>query len=233
VNLDTQKHQAEFAHQLWTAVDDVVGHELCKEIADRARRLVALHGFRDVDHGGSGSRYQLDGGGRYRFHLADGLVVREHFCELVAIYQVLRYWIGALTLYDVVMSPYRESDVTIQLYPPEGGTIGPHYDTNGITALLYLTSNGEGPLRMWPRNKDPWGDKNTETLAGEEPLEVFPKAGTIVLMEGRRLWHESRPMETEDKVVVLFNYYVRGDVGRPDGFDSFIYHGLANEREHQ
>jgi len=65
---------------------------------------------------------------------------------------------------DAVISPYVQSDINSKAYPPGGGTVGLHYDTNGITVLLFLTTNKEGPLRLnIPRShpsKKSLGSKN-------------------------------------------------------------------------
>ncbi|WP_285799872.1 ESPR-type extended signal peptide-containing protein, partial [Escherichia coli] len=41
--------------------------------------------------------------------------------------------ISIITCTDTITSPYELSDVNIKAYPPNGGTLGLHYDTNGIT----------------------------------------------------------------------------------------------------
>lgn len=180
-----------------------------------------------VDHEGLGSKSELDGGGRYLHHLVDGAAIRVHFPELVMLYHGIRFWIQDLTLLDVVLSPYPDSDINIKAYPPGGGTVGPHFDTNGITVLVYLTSNTEGPLRLWPAVHDPWRATSYEQVPASECIEILPSAGSMLLMQGRKIWHDSKPLDSEFKAVAIFNYYWTGDVRRPGHFDDFVYRGQA------
>lgn len=226
----TESARREMAQKSWSLIEDLLPPDLCDEWCARLDQLVAGNRLALVDHSGGGSRLHLDGGGRYLHFLCDGRHVRQSFPELVALYHALRYWVADLTLSDIVLSPYPDTDVTIHVYPVGGGTVGPHFDTNGITALLYLTDNQEGRLRLWTATHDPWRGTTYEDPSAKEVIEYVPaRKGNFVVMYGRRIWHDVEPMLSERKCTVLFNYYSAGDTRRPDGFDDFAYGGSRGE----
>lgn len=98
--------------------------------------------------------------------------------------------------------------------------MGLHYDTNGITVLLFLTTNSEAPLRMQvqrshPGKKDPW----------VEHRKIYAKKGALLIMQGRKVLHGSEPTVNEQKLSVVYNYYERHDTYRHEDFDNFVYYG--------
>lgn len=219
-------HRAEYHTQLWTTLTDLVPAALCEDLTNRLKDLIKAEGLPLVDHEGLGTRLELDGGGRYLHYLADGAAVRSHFPELTTAYHVLLPLVRAITLRPAVLSPYSSSDVNIKAYPPGGGTVGPHYDTNAITVLLYLTANTEAPLRLWSEMHDPWsGTDLADPQCEYHQVKLQPSQGTLLVMQGRRIWHDSEPTINEFKAVAIFNYYWEGDVRRPDQFDPFVYQG--------
>lgn len=149
--------------------------------------------------------------------------MREHLPELVTLYRSTLPLVSAITNQDAVLSPHQRSDINIKVYPPGGGTLGEHYDTNGITVLLFLTSNKEAPLRMQvPRrhpSREPWVEKRN----------IYATAGSLLVMKGREILHDCEPTVTEQKISVVLNYYVRGDTWRHDEFDNFVCDGVSPE----
>ena len=119
-----------------------------------------------------------------------------------------------------MVSPYPASDVNIKAYPPGGGTLGLHYDTNGITCLLFLTTNQEAPLRFsversHPSKKEPWLEHG----------RIHARKGALLLMQGRKVLHDCEPTVSEQKLSVVYNYYERHDTYRHADFDNFVYYG--------
>lgn len=110
--------------------------------------------------------------------------------------------------------------MNIKVYPPGGGTLGEHYDTNGVTVLLFLTTKREAPLRMQIPRAHP--SKGTWT----ERRSIHATAGSLLIMKGREVLHDCEPTVNERKMTVVLNYYVRGDTWRHDSFDRFVYDGV-------
>ncbi|AJC48238.1 hypothetical protein IB642_06010 [Allofrancisella guangzhouensis] len=142
-----------------------------------------------------------------------------------AIYHSILPIIQIVTCADAIVSPYPVSDINIKAYPAGGGALGLHYDTNGITVLLSLLDNTEAPLRAkiprsHPSRKQPW----------LEDEEIYASAGDLLIMQGRKILHDSAPTRTQKKYSVIYNYYESHDVYRHHDFDQFVYYGKKPEK---
>jgi hypothetical protein len=216
------KLRNEYHYNYYTVLPEFLPDWLCKQLRDSAESLVNSGSVLFIDEVRAPSRLELEVGGRYRHYLIDGVTIRQQLPILTGIYHALLPFLKILTSENVIASPYPDSDINIKVYPPNGGTAALHKDTNWLTGLIYLTTNDEGALRMLWQNEDPW--QGTEL--GEQRavhIDVLPISGSLILMQGRRLLHESLPMKSEAKMVVIFNYYREGDVRRPSGMDDARY----------
>lgn len=216
------QHCHDYFYNLETTIDDLIPEAICNALMERANRLIDANTISRVKHSHLGTDAVSDLGGVYNHYIFKGPDIREQFPELNAVYHALLPLISLITHTDTVVSPYPQSDINIKAYPPGGGTLGLHYDTNGITVLLFLTTNKEAPLRMQvtrshPSQKEPW----------IEHRKIFAKKGSLLIMQGRKTLHDSEPTLTEQKQTVVFNYYERHDTYRHKDFDSFVYEGLA------
>lgn len=221
VPFDAQRHARNYHYDFVTVIDDIVPASIHADLRHRINALVDAGAVALVDHAGKGTAAVSDLGGRYLHHIFLGDDVRAHLPEIATLYHALLPLVSVITNQDVVLSPHSRSDMNIKVYPPGGGTLGPHYDTNGITVLLFLTSNTEAPLRLQvPRqhpSRAPWF----------EIREIHARAGALLVMKGREVLHDCAPTHNEQKITVVLNYYVRGDTWRHPGFDSFVYAGVA------
>lgn len=222
---DIERHRHEYHHAMYTIIPEIIPGSLCARLASRLAGLIDDQRVHLVDHEGQGTPLELDAGGRYFHYLIDGDGCREDFPELEGAYHTLSQLVAAITSHDVVVSPHPESDINIKAYPSGGGTIGKHLDTNGITVLIYLTTNTEGALRLQIEQDDPWCGTEMELADRVREERVLAVAGSMLLMQGRKIPHDCEPMEGEFKAVAIFNYYARGDTRRPGHFDEFVYHG--------
>ncbi|MBE8591137.1 hypothetical protein IQK56_09445 [Pseudomonas sp. MAFF 301449] len=218
---DINKHQHDFFYNLATVIDGLVPDDLCDALAARVNGIIAQQGVDWVKHESLGTDAVSDLGGAYNHFIFKGDDIRRHLPELTAVYHSLVPLVSLVTHTDTVVSPYPLSDINIKAYPPGGGTLGLHYDTNGITVLLFLTTNREAPLRMQierthPSKKEPWVEHN----------RIHAKKGSLLIMQGRKTLHDSEPTLTEQKLSVVYNYYERHDTYRHEDFDNFVYHGI-------
>jgi hypothetical protein len=214
------KHVSEYHYDYVTVLDGILPDSLCCSLRDRITAAIDRDEITLVDHDGLGTRDVSDSGGRYFHHVFQGQDVREYLPELIASYYSLLPLIGLITSQEVIVSPHDRSDVNVKVYPPGGGTLGEHYDTNGVTVLLFLTTNEEAPLRLKISRshpgKDPWIERRS----------IYARSGSLLIMQGREVLHDCEPTVTEQKITVVFNYYAKGDVWRPEKFDAFVYEGV-------
>ncbi|MBB3226046.1 hypothetical protein FHW69_000636 [Luteibacter sp. Sphag1AF] len=218
---DLARHSREYQYDYVTLLDGVMSAEVCADLARRINSVIDEGGVSLVDHHGAGTLAVSDRGGRYLHHIFQGDDVRLHLPEIAVLYRALLPLVCVLTNREVVLSPHARSDMNVKIYPPGGGTLGEHYDSNGITVLLFLTTNTEAPLRMQiPRShpsREPWTERRS----------IYARAGTLLLMQGREVLHDCEATTHEQKLTVVLNYYVEGDTWRHEDFDDFVYHGHA------
>ncbi|HHQ6601133.1 TPA: hypothetical protein ACSTLW_001950 [Serratia fonticola] len=217
---DINKHRYDYFYNLATVVENLIPAEICDNLTDRVNTIIAKGLVDHVNHSGLGTDAVSDLGGAYNHHIFKGTDIKAHLPELTAIYHAILPLVSMITCSDAVISPYPLSDINIKAYPPGGGTLGLHYDTNGITVLLCLTENKEAPLRMQierhhPSKKDSW----------IEHKKIYAKKGALLVMQGRKTLHDSEPTVTEQKLSVIYNYYERHDTYRHEDFDNFVYYG--------
>jgi hypothetical protein len=103
--------------------------------------------------------------------------------------------------------------------------LGLHYDTNGITVLLFLTTNQEAPLRYQVERSHP-----SRKEAWVEHGKVHARKGALLIMQGRKVLHDCEPTLKEQKLSVVYNYYERHDTYRHPDFDNFVYYGARPSR---
>ncbi|WP_438870348.1 hypothetical protein [Pseudomonas sp. L1(2025)] len=217
---DVNQHRHDYFYNLATVIGGIIPDDLCDTLAARVNNIIAVQGVDWVKHQGLGTDAVSDLGGVYNHHIFKGDDIRRYVPELTAIYHSLVPLISLITHTDTVVSPYPLSDINIKAYPAGGGTLGLHYDTNGITVLLFLTTNQEAPLcmqveRHHPSQEKPW----------IEHRRIFATKGSLLIMQGRKTLHHSEPTVTEQKLSVVYNYYERDDTYRHEDFDNFVYFG--------
>lgn len=218
---DLNKHQHDYFYDMVTVVDNLIPASVCNQLGTRVNKVIDAGQVDHVMHSALGTEAVSDLGGEYNHHIFKGQDVRKHLPELNAIYHAILPLVSAITCSDAVVSPHHASDINIKAYPPGGGTLGLHYDTNGITVLLFLTDNTEAPLRLQiershPSRKDSWIEKRS----------IYAKKGSLLVMQGRKVLHDCEATRTEQKLTVVFNYYERNDTYRHPDFDNFVYHGI-------
>jgi hypothetical protein len=223
-NID--KHRCEYFTDYVTVIDQLLSEEICAKLRAKVNEVIDKELVPLVDHQGLGADNVLDAGGRYLHHIFRGPDIRKYLPELDAVYHAILPIISLVTLSDAVLSPYEQSDINIKVYPAGGGTLGEHKDTNGITVLLFLTTNREAPLRMQiprmhPSQKEAWIERKN----------IYAQAGSLLIMQGREILHDCEPTVTEQKMSVVLNFYKKGDTWRPKEFDDFVYHGVDPKQQ--
>lgn len=218
---DINKHRYNYFYNYATVIESLIPEEICNKLADKVNSIISQGIVPLVDHGGLGNKAVSDLGGRYLHHIFKGDDIRGHLPELNCIYHAILPIVNMITCTDAITSPYPDSDINIKAYPAGGGALGLHYDTNGITVLLFLTSNKEAPLRIQvprehPSKNEPWIEHH----------KIYAQKGALLIMQGRKVLHDSEPTQTEQKLSVIYNFYERHDTYRHKDFDNFVYYGI-------
>lgn len=166
----------------------------------------------------------LDGGGIHKYSIISGSRIILDFPELICIYESVRYLLSYITGYDLRTSPYGESAINVMVYDREGDECAYHFDSNPVTAILYLTRNTKGGSTNLKMSTHDIGEAVTR-----RPWSIEPKPGTMLVFPGRECWHSSAPVvKDEPKVAVTLNYYRQNDVMRPLRMDEHSY-GIKKE----
>ena len=214
MKLDLDRFRRQYHRDGVTRVPDVVPREVAGRWLEKAMDLCeSLGRARDYR---AGEADILGDGGENRYVILDGLAIRDHFPDMPTWYVALQGLVSAVTFADVTVSPYERSGMSILVYRGTNASQSWHFDSNPITALLYLTTNTEGATECRLLHDIP--DKRKGRLR-----RIFPVSGSLLLMQGRRVWHRGTPVHREVKVACPWNYYTATDTWRPEGMDELIY----------
>ena len=174
----------------------------------RALELFADAVAVEVDRAQTEQRLAGDQGDARRHRILDGHVVEAEFPSLLGWYEAARHFASAVVDREVICSPYSRSAVNIKHYSHEDSH-GWHYDTNAVTALVYLTDDGHGT--------------EVVDLCGSQRTLVHG-AGTLLLMQGRRVRHRVPTLFAKvDRITVPLNYYHPDDLDRPPETERLVY----------
>jgi hypothetical protein len=216
--INLEQHRREYFLEGCTLVKDLFPPELIEKWRDWSIGNAQSVGLKLDACSDSTWAYQKPNE-RHAYTMVDGDSLRQQLPEMFEWYRALIPIISAITLQNVVASPFKKSDINVLVYDNPGSAIGWHRDTNPITFLLYLSDNEEGGtecclLKSRPDQED-----------SKQPRKIFkPQAGAVLLMQGRWVEHRSEPMSGKEiKVASPWNYYTDQDLWRPNQFDEVIY----------
>ncbi|GAA3741080.1 hypothetical protein GCM10022225_25550 [Plantactinospora mayteni] len=111
------------------------------------------------------------------------------------------------------------SAINVNVLPP-GSEYEWHVDSNPVTALLFGTDQPAGTGGELVFRPDPV-TRPTE----DWELAVVPRAGDLLLFDGREAAHSVRPVRgATERLTVPMNFYFAGaGVTRPDDLDRYLY----------
>lgn len=217
--LNLEHHRREYFYNGATLIPEAIDAELIRVWRQRAFRLASSQGLRrDLQ---ASKKDVLGDGGDYHYRVFDGLLVQKHWPEMLACYRALVGLVSAVTLENVRTSPYERSAVNVLMYQGNNDQQSWHFDTNRISALLYLTTNTQGGTECQLLTDNPHQT--------EKRFRTFlPQEGALLLMQGRKVWHRGCSVQQETKVVCLWNYYAANDTWRPEGIDELLYGNVSS-----
>lgn len=199
-------HARVFADAGWTLIYDAIPEDTARDI-----EKIALNAVADVGIFKEGTS---SGGGHSKYWVLDGGAVNRCRPDLFEWYEAQLPLLGKITNREVILSPYLRSAINIKVYKGDGNGQGWHYDTNPLSAVLFLSDSGS-PLSI----RDLQGDAR----------QIEPKAGKLLLMDGREVFH-SVEAGNETRVAAVFNYYYSDDCERPEYIDRAIYENVDPPR---
>lgn len=199
VRLRQATHAHLYEHYGWTLIPDVCSADEALRIEQRTLDI--------VDDVGIFKEGTATGGGHSKYWILDGFCVQASFPELVNWYGEQRPIIEGIVGRQIILSPYPRSAINIKIYRGSGSGQGWHYDTNPVSAVLYLSDRG-APLALRDLQGGTFG--------------IPPQPGMLLLMQGREVFH--RVMEgDETRASCVLNYYHPDDCERPEWIDRVIY----------
>lgn len=208
----TVKNYTDYRSKGLTLIPNAVPKWLCEKL-----QLIALNNKgTSVDHkapyeDNDGAPYPpelMDEGGHYKYNYLSGKQLDVLYPEIELAYHHALLLARKVTREDAIPSPYQQSKYLLIHYT-EGGRQGHHRDTQPITVLLYVTDCEDG--------------ETVANLFDGTEVRIKPRAGTILIMQGRHVRHESAECKSGNKIVVPFNVYTTTDTWRPDSLDSDTY----------
>lgn len=192
-------HSRLFKEAGWTLIHDAFSKTLAEKVAAKA-----LEVFPEAAIYREG---KASGGGCSKYWVLDGGTVLSLFPGVFDWYSDQLPLLSRIVEREVICSPYLRSAINVKIYQDEGNGQGWHYDTNPLSAVLFLTDSG-GALVI----RDLKGDA----------YEIEPRRGLLLLMQGREILH-SVLESSQPRVSCILNYYYPDDCDRPEWIDRAIY----------
>lgn len=192
------KYRAEFAANELTVIPNVLPLESIKKVVEA---ILAARPSEELDFDLEPDAESLTLGGITRYSGFDYSATLKAAPVVQGWYEAFLPLVREVTQKDAILSPYYESRVSTLVYRDNEGQQEYHYDTQPITALLYLTDNPT------------CGSTTVHTDAGV--VVQFPVAASLLIMSGKKYLHSGDAVTTGVKVAMPFNYYTTNDTWRP------------------
>ena len=164
------------------------------------------------------------------YRVVTGDDIRTHWRELFAFYNddSLLDWIRIITGDKTTgVSRHIQSALNLNILDSKDSLYRWHFDAVSYTAILYLTDvrpQDGGALRV-VANCEPHLPPD---LVKAKIVEIWPSAGTLVLMDGTRCYHSVSPMLQEARRFSIPLVFPNGEAAaRPLGLDSYLYDSAA------
>src|SRR5512147_1705811 len=177
-----------------------------------------------VEHARTISR--RDGDFNLVYRVVTGDVIRSRWSELFAFYQDERTleWVRQVTGdAGVGASEKILSTVNLNVMDSDQAVYRWHFDAVAYTVLIYLTDTDPqdgGALEIVPGCRP----HVIPDLQAVERICNFPKAGTVVLMDGTRCYHRVAPMlRATLRLSTPLVYPNAAAAQRPSGLDAYLY----------
>jgi hypothetical protein len=173
---------------------------------------------------------RADGEFELVYRVVTGETIRSQWPELFAFYndREMLDWIKDISGEKLICtSQYLCSAVNLNIMESAESVYRWHFDAVAYTALIYLNDilpEDGGAMQMVP-GCEPHvrPDLNSAGI-----VELWPTAGTLILMDGTRCYHRvSRLLRPTTRLSIPLVYPNTASIQRPAGLDSYLYKDAA------
>jgi 2-oxoglutarate-Fe(II)-dependent oxygenase superfamily protein len=168
---------------------------------------------------------RTDGGLQLVYRVVTGETIRDRWPELFAFYNdpAVLDWVKEVTgEHAIFTSPHLQSAVNLNIMDNVQSIYRWHFDAVAYTALLYLTDvhpEDGGALELIA-NCQP----HQIPAPIRQPVQLWPEAGTLVLMDGTRCYHRvARLRRAKVRYSVPLVYPNSKHATRDSELDSYLY----------
>jgi hypothetical protein len=135
---------------------------------------------------------------------------------LSGLYAGVRAMASLVANAELSLSPYGPMGSVVRLMDQPGDRDDWHYDSNPISAVLYLSSHPESV-----------GDGQLDWMQsdGGGHYTIWPEPGDLIVFMGRKILHRVPPLLAKGttRVACVFNLYPPGDLWRPFSLDGYLW----------
>jgi hypothetical protein len=164
------------------------------------------------------------------YKVVTGDDIRTFWPELFAFYNDcnLLTWLSDITGDTTIQTSQQlESALNLNILDSASFVYRWHFDAVPFTVILYLTDvlpQDGGALRIIPNCRP----HVAPDVSGSKVIEVWPRAGTMLVMDGTRCYHSVAPILREVLRLSVPLVYPNGNGStRPAGLDSYLYDRAA------
>jgi hypothetical protein len=212
----SQLLQQNFQRNGFAVVPDALNQELTRRWRQWAERLKTNALTIKRAHGD----FQLV------YRVVPGEVIREQWPELFAFYEdpATLQWIRDMTRETAVCtSSSLRSAINLNIMESTDSVYRWHFDAVPYTLLLYLNDvvpEDGGAMQLVPQCKP----QVQPDLSQARIVDLWPKAGTCILMDGTRCYHRvSRLLRPTTRLSIPLVYPNSKAAQRPMGLDDYLY----------
>lgn len=195
-----------FASHKFVVVPDFLPPEIARDWALRAEALSAQRGvsiLRPGEH-------------KLAYIVVDGKLIRKHWPALYRFYgaEQVRAWVAAVTGETAIFtSAHEASAININRLESTEHIYRWHYDAVPYTLLVYLSDSVP----------DDGGALEVRRETGEV-IQIYPRRGLAVLMDGTRCEHHAAPLLRQVVRLSMPMVFPANRVhARPTGLDDYLY----------
>jgi hypothetical protein len=156
--------------------------------------------------------------------------IRTHWPELFEFYnsRYLLAWLKRITGDNTIQtSQHLESALNLNILDSSDFVYRWHFDAVSFTVILYLTDvlpQDGGALRLIPDCRP----HIAPDISASKVVEIRPRAGTILVMDGTRCYHSVAPLLRKVLPLSIPLVYPNNEAStRPSGLDSYLYDQAA------
>ena len=236
VQLENNIELSEITNQGYLVIDNFFTTKQCEETLNLIANYRQEHEVTEVDRPYKERNLQ--------YSVINGQQVENYLPTIWQLYEKVNLLVNKVSGQNLVPLTDKMPTVNINIIKP-GGEYRWHYDRNAITALLYLNTVEGGELEVYPNyrlgnknKKFSWEQKLWDALLKLKlirnffgnKVEIKPRQGMIVIMQGNRCLHSVKALEgNQERINIVMAYDIPGiEFPIEQGLNSYLY---TNEKQ--